>query len=144
MAQMGSRETEEKVSIKPRAVAQAGATRPLTRLSGDQFTTENRKVAFRRQSTTVKPGLDTGPYVVNAKTYCMSQFTLIPLTRMYSRFSPRILLHSTTFLQNHKQESRTHSAHSWGEVFPAQFEDEQGVLAGHVSDVASEAFGSCG
>lgn len=80
MAQMGSRETEEKVRIKPRAVAQAGATRPLTRLSGDQFTTENRKVAFRRQSTTVKAGLDTGPYVVNAKTYCMSQFTLVPLT----------------------------------------------------------------
>lgn len=45
MAQMGRREMEENVRIKPRAVAQAGATRPLTRLSGDQFTTENRKVA---------------------------------------------------------------------------------------------------
>lgn len=45
MAQIGIRDTEENVSIKPSAVAQAGATRPLTRLSGDQFTTENRKVA---------------------------------------------------------------------------------------------------
>lgn len=69
MAQMGSRETEENVRIKPRAVAQAGATRPLTRPSGDQFTTENRKVALRRQNTTVKPGLETGPYTVNANTY---------------------------------------------------------------------------
>lgn len=60
MAQIGSRETEEKVRIKPRAVAQAGATRPLTRLSGDQFITENRKVALRRRSKTGKPGLDTG------------------------------------------------------------------------------------
>lgn len=69
MAQMGSRETEENVRIKPRAVAQAGATRPLTRMRGDQYTTENRKVALRRQSTTVKPGLDTGPYMVNATTH---------------------------------------------------------------------------
>lgn len=69
MVQMGSRETEENVRIKPRAVAQVGATRPLTSLSGDQFTTENRKMALRRQNTTVKPGPDTGPDMVNATTY---------------------------------------------------------------------------
>ena len=45
MAQRGSRETEEKVSIKPRAVAQAGASSPLPRLSGDQFTSEKKNVA---------------------------------------------------------------------------------------------------
>lgn len=54
MAQMGSRETEENVRIKPSVVAQTGATRPLTRLSGDQFTTENRKVALRRRSRAVE------------------------------------------------------------------------------------------
>lgn len=53
MAQMGMRDTEENVSIKPSAVAQAGATRPLTRLSGDQFTRENRKVALRRKTKTI-------------------------------------------------------------------------------------------
>lgn len=64
MAQMGIRETEENVSIKPSAVAQAGATRPLTRLSGDQFTRENRKVALSRKIKTipVEPGLNVGHY----------------------------------------------------------------------------------
>lgn len=61
MAQMGIRETEENVSIRPSVVAQAGATRPLTRLSGDQFTMENRKVALRRKTKTV-PALNAGHY----------------------------------------------------------------------------------
>lgn len=45
MAQMGSRETEERVRSQPSAVAQAGATRPLPRFNGDQLTRENTKVA---------------------------------------------------------------------------------------------------
>lgn len=80
---------------------------------------------------------------MNAATY-VSVFTPVPLTPVYSRFRPRIRLHIRTLLQNWKEESWTHRAHSWGQVFPAQFEDEQGVLAGHVSDVGPEAFGSCG
>lgn len=67
MAQMGIRETEENVRIKPSRVAQAGATRPLTRLSGDQLTTENRKVAFRRVHRTIP--VKTGPYMGNAAKY---------------------------------------------------------------------------
>lgn len=50
MAQMGIRETEESVRIQPSVVAQAGATRPFPRLSGDQFTRENKKVACRSQT----------------------------------------------------------------------------------------------
>lgn len=42
---MGSRETEERVSSQPSVVAQTGATRPFPRLSGDQRTRENIKVA---------------------------------------------------------------------------------------------------
>lgn len=49
MAQMGSRETEERARSQPSAVAQAGATRPLPSFNGDQFTTENRKVACGRR-----------------------------------------------------------------------------------------------
>lgn len=44
MAQMGSRETEESASSQPRAVAQAGATRPFPSFRGDQLITEKRKV----------------------------------------------------------------------------------------------------
>lgn len=52
----------------------------------------------------------------------------------------------TSFLSitNRRISAWTHSAYSWGQVFPAQFEDEQGLPAGHVSDVGPEAFGSCG
>lgn len=49
MAQMGSRETEERARSQPSVVAQAGATRPFPRFSGDQCTRENRKVACRRR-----------------------------------------------------------------------------------------------
>lgn len=44
MAQMGSRETEESASTQPRAVAQAGATRPFPSFRGDQLIREKRKV----------------------------------------------------------------------------------------------------
>lgn len=46
-----------------------------------------------------------------------------------------------------KQVSReqvTHSAHSRGQVFPAQIEDREGAAAGHILDVVTEALGSCG
>lgn len=38
----------------------------------------------------------------------------------------------------------THGAHGGGQVFPAQLEDGQRAVAGHVLDVAVEALGSCG
>lgn len=37
----------------------------------------------------------------------------------------------------------THSAHSWGQVLPAQLEEGQGVVTRHVLDVAVETLGSC-
>lgn len=45
MAQMGSRETDERVRIQPSVVAHTGATSPFPRLSGDQRTRENINVA---------------------------------------------------------------------------------------------------
>lgn len=45
MAQMGSRDTEERVRSQPSVVAQTGATSPLPRLNGDQQTREKTKVA---------------------------------------------------------------------------------------------------
>lgn len=43
-----------------------------------------------------------------------------------------------------QQAGVTHSAHSWGQVFPAQLEDRQGADAGHIPDVGTEPVGSCG
>lgn len=43
-----------------------------------------------------------------------------------------------------QQGGVTHSAHGWGQVFPAQLEERQGVVAGHILDVGTEALGSCG
>lgn len=37
----------------------------------------------------------------------------------------------------------THSAHSRGQVLPAQLEEGQRVVTRHVLDVAAEAVGSC-
>lgn len=38
----------------------------------------------------------------------------------------------------------THSAQNRGKVFPAELEDRQWAVAGHVPDVGTEALGSCG
>lgn len=40
---------EESARSQPRAVAQVGAKNPFPRFRGAQFTTENRKVAWRTQ-----------------------------------------------------------------------------------------------
>lgn len=59
----------------------------------------------------------------------------------------RVLFHSKQALKSvaaGQQGGVTHSAHSRGEVFPAQLEEEQGAAAGHIPDVGPEALGSCG
>ena len=47
-AQMGMRETEDRVSSQPSPVAQAGDTSPLVSLSGLQRTRAPMKVAWRQ------------------------------------------------------------------------------------------------
>lgn len=57
-----------------------------------------------------------------------------------------VLFHSQQTLNSVKagqQGGVTHSAHSWGQVFPAQLEDRQWAVAGHIPDVGAEALGSC-
>lgn len=58
-----------------------------------------------------------------------------------------ILFHSKQTLNSVKaglQGGVTHSAHGRGQVFPAQLEDRQGAVAGHIPDVGTEALGPCG
>lgn len=43
-----------------------------------------------------------------------------------------------------QQSGVTHSAHSRGQVFPAQLEERQRAVADHVPNVGTEALGSCG
>lgn len=42
----------------------------------------------------------------------------------------------------HQRKQKGSSAHSRGQVFPAQLEDRQGAVPGHIPDVVTEAFGS--
>lgn len=59
----------------------------------------------------------------------------------------RIMFHSERSLNSVKKQGQqgelTHRAHNWGQVFPAQLEDGQRVVARHVPDVGTEAIRSC-
>ena len=86
MAQRGSRETDDKVRSQPSVVAQTGATRPFPRLSGDQRTRENTKVAWRHKGGGISPK----DYILIHDNICVCRYCHIFTLNYMSIF--RILL----------------------------------------------------